>query len=190
MRKYAAVALALVAVFCLSLPDQVSAQGVWVGGGVTVPTGDYGDYHNIGFTTVAGVGFPVGPKGLEIFAEGYYGQNSVDADDAYSGEKTSPYGIMGGASYDLNPEADAGLYVFGQAGLMVHRWSADNYESETDNGFAFGGGAGYGFPIGGFEGFVEGRYTHGRFSSSEYDDSWSTAYFSIVTGVYFPLGKR
>lgn len=187
MRNCAAVALALLAIFSLSLPDQVFAQGAWVGVGPTFPTGDYADWHNTGFTTVAGVGFPVGPEGLGIFAEGYYGQNSIDDDD-YPGAKTSPFGIMGGASYSLNPEADAGLYVFGQAGLMVHRWSADNYDSETDNGFAFSGGAGYGFPIGGFEGFVEGRYTHGRFSSDEYDDSWSTAYFSIVAGVYFPLG--
>ena len=41
MRKCAALALALLTVFCISLPSQVSAQSVWVGGGVTLPMGDY-----------------------------------------------------------------------------------------------------------------------------------------------------
>ena len=187
MRKCAALALALLAVVCLSLPNQVSAQGVWVGGGLTVPTGDYADWHNTGFTTVAGVGFPVGPEGLELFAEGYYGQNSVD-DESHPGAKTSPFGIMGGASYSLSPGEDSGLYVFGQGGLMVHKWSADDHDSETDNGLAIGGGAGYGFPIGGMKGFVEGRYTHGMFTDDEFDEDYTTAFFSIVVGVFFPLG--
>jgi len=185
MRKCAALTLALLAIFCLSVPAQVSAQGVWVGGGVTFPTGDYADWHNTGFTTVAGIGFPVGPEGLGVFAEGFYGQNSID-DETHPGAKTSPFGIMAGASYSLSPEEDAGLYVFGQAGLMVHRWTADDHDSETDNGLAFSGGAGYGFPIGGLEGFVEGRYTHGKFTD-EFDDSYTTAYFSIVAGLYFSL---
>ena len=65
MRKCAALALALLTVFCISLPGQVSAQSVWVGGGVSVPTGDfYGDHASHGFHRRSRASaFPVGPGG-------------------------------------------------------------------------------------------------------------------------------
>ena len=47
---------------------------------------------------------------------------------------------------------------------MGHKYSSDEYEGESDKGLAIGGGAGYGFPIGGMQGFVEGKYMHGMFS--------------------------
>jgi len=188
MRKCAAFVLALLTVFCISLPSQVSAQNVWIGGGVALPTGDFGDDHSTGFTTVAGVGFPVGPEGLSIHVEGFYGQNKFT--DDHHGEKTSPLGVMGGATYSLSPGEDAGLYIFGQAGLMVHKYSADDFDGESDKGLGFGGGAGYGLPLGGMQGWVEGRYMHGMFSEdvegTSYD--YSTGFFAILVGLNFPLG--
>jgi hypothetical protein len=190
MRKCAVLALALLAVFCFSLPSQVSAQWVWVGGGVTLPTGDFaddeGEDHNIGFITVAGLGFDVGPEGLGVFAEGYFGQNKFK--DDHHGEKTSPLGVMGGVTYDFAPADPGGLYVFGQAGLMVHRYTSDDFDSDSPKGLAFGGGAGYGFPISSFTGWVEGRYMHGMFSGEEGFEDYNTAFFGVLAGISFPLG--
>ena len=97
---------------------------------------------------------------------------------------------MGGLGYSLSPGEDAGLYFFGQAGLMVHKYSADEDEGSSDKGLAFGGGAGYGFPIGGMNGFVEGKYMHGMFSE-EYEgvsEDYTTGFFAVIVGVSFPLG--
>jgi hypothetical protein len=190
MRKCAALALALLALFCLSLPNQVSAQGIWVGGGVTIPTGDYGDSHDTGYTTVLGIGFPVGPEGLGIFAEGFYGKNNFS--DDHHGESTSPYGVMGGVTYDLSPGEDSGIYVFGQLGLMVHKYSSDDFGDSSETGFAFGGGGGYGISLTDkLGGWVEGRYMHGMFSE-EFDgmsEDYSTAFFAVLAGISVHLGE-
>jgi len=172
--------LFLLCALLFSPPETASAQGVYFGAGVTMPTGDYGDYAKTGYVGVAGVSFDIGPQGLSVFGEGYYGQNSHSDVD---GDKTSPYGAMGGLLYDLAPEKVGGFYFFGQLGLMVHKYSSDESEGTSDSGFGFGGGAGYGFPLGGgTELFVEGRYMQGNF------DDGNTAFFGLVGGVALALG--
>jgi len=173
--------LLLSILFCgaaLSTPQQASAQGVYWGAGVTIPTGDFGDYAKTGYMGVAGISFDMGPEGLSAFGEGFFGQNSHETE----GDKTYPYGAMGGLLYDLAPAGAGGLYFFGQLGLMVHKYSSDEFEGDSETGLGFGGGAGYGFPLGDTELFVEGRYMHGSF---DYGD---TSFFGIVGGVSLNLG--
>jgi len=179
MKKCVFPLLALLAAATLMTPQAASAQGVYFGAGATFPTGDYGDYAKTGYIGVAGVSFSVGPEGLSIFGEGFYGQNSHSDVD---GDKTYPYGAMGGLLYDLTPGAMGGIYVFGQAGFLVHKYSSDESEGGSDTGFGFGGGAGYGFPLGDTEIFLEGRYMQGNF------DDGNTAFFGIVGGVALALG--
>ena len=89
---------------------------------------------------------------------------------------------MAGLLYDFTPAVAGGIYVFGEAGLMVHKYSSDESEGDSETGFAFGGGAGYGFPMGDTEIFVEGRYMQGNF------DYGNTSFFGIVGGVALYLG--
>jgi hypothetical protein len=168
MRRHVPLMLAILAGIALTVPVEASAQVVYFGAGPTFPIGDYSDYAKTGYVGVAGVTFPIGSQGLAVVGEGFFGQNSHSDVD---GDKTYPYGAMGGLLYDLTPEEVGGVYVFGQAGFMVHKYSSDEFEGESDTGFGFGGGAGYGFPMGDTEIFVEGRYMRGSF------DGGNTAFF-------------
>jgi len=168
------------ALLTLLAPRDASAQGVYFGAGATFPTSDYGDYAKTGYMGVAGISFSVGPRGLSVFGEGFFGQNSHKDVD---GDKTYPYGAMGGLLYDLSPQDEGGIYFFGQLGVLVHKFSSDESEGSSDTGFGFGGGAGYGFSLGrGTELFLEGRYMQGNF------DYENTTFFGLVGGVALSLG--
>jgi hypothetical protein len=179
MRRSVLPMMAILAGIALVIPIRASAQVVYFGASPTFPIGDYSDHAKTGYIGVAGVTFPIGTEGLAVAGEGFFGQNSHSDVDGY---KTYPYGGMAGLLYDFTPEAAGGVYVFGEAGLMVHKYSSDGYEGESDTGFAFGGGAGYGFPMGDTEIFVEGRYMQGN------SDGGNTAFFGIVGGVALYLG--
>ena len=164
-----------------------AGQSVFFGAGPTFPISDYGDYANTGFLAIGGVLIPVGgPASLVL--EGFYGQNS-HSEDAGSG-KTNPLGAMGGVVLDFSGEGEAGPYVFGEAGLMVHKYSPETGEGDSETAFGFGGGAGYGFPLGNLSAWIEGRYMSASYDAEEGSaaSSESTAFVGIVAGVSIPLG--
>lgn len=183
MRRCTAVGVALLA--ALSFPDQASAQEVFFGGGATLPTGDYkrsghGDEARVGVMTVGGLSFPVSDVGLSIVGEGFFGRN----DHEYKGDSTDLYGAMGGVLYDLGQEDEPGVYLLGQIGLMVHKFKSDDFPEfeESNPGLAFGGGAGFSFPLAGLGAWIEGRYMQGRF------DAGNTTFLGGMAGVSIPLG--
>jgi hypothetical protein len=185
MRKCALFSVALFFALSFSIPTPVQAQGAFLGAGATFPTGDYADFGdgdgaNTGFMAFGGLDFPLNQEGLSVFGEGYFGVNSHDL---YDGDKTNLYGAMGGVLFDFMPDGP-GPYAFGQVGIMVHDYKSDDFpEAEgSETGLAFGGGAGYGFPLGGVNGFVEARYIQGQF------DDGNTSFFGIFAGISFPLG--
>jgi hypothetical protein len=164
----------------LAAPTQ--AQTPYVGVGPTFPTGDYGEYANTGVLLVGGLIFDVGDAGLAVFGEGFFGQNGHEG-----GGKTQPFGIMAGLVKDFSGDADAGVYVFGEAGLLWHRYVPDSGDTESESGFGFGGGVGYGFPLGGQNAWVEGRYMS---ANIDYGDGFdeTTSFFGIIFGLSFPRG--
>ena len=92
-----------------------------------------------------------------------------------------------GAEYDFSAPGEAGPFVFGEIGVMRHKYEPEGatpepYEEETSTGFAFGGGAGYSIPIGSLNGYVLGRYLQGQF------DGGNTAFFGAMAGLAIPLG--
>ena len=185
MRKCALFSVALLAVLSFALPTQISAQSAFLGAGVTVPTGDYSDFGdgdgaNSGFMAIGGVTFPMGEGPLSIVGEGFYGMNNHE----YEGDKTNLYGAMAGLLFDPSTEGEAGAYAFGQAGLMVHDYKSDDFSEfeGSETGFAFGGGVGYGFPLGSLSAWAEGRYMVGLF------DDGNTTFAGIMAGLSFPLG--
>jgi hypothetical protein len=179
---FTTLALALLA----AVPS--AAQTVFFGAGPTFPVSDYGDYANTGFLAIGGLLLPVGAGPASLVVEGFYGQNG-HTEEAGSG-KTNPLGVMGGVVLDFSGEGEAGPYVFGEAGLMVHKYSPEQGDGDSETAFGFGGGAGYGFPLGGLSAWVEGRYMSASFDAEAgtASSSETTAFMGIVAGVSIPLG--
>ena len=85
-RMLVAIAVTVVALFAA---HQASAQTIiYVGGGATFPTGDFGDLANTGWQAIGGVLFPVGPEGLMVGADAFYGQNNHKDEVSFDSEKT------------------------------------------------------------------------------------------------------
>ena len=167
------------------LPTSAVAQSAFAGVGITVPTGDFSDFGDgdgakTGFMAIGGVTFPIGEGNLSVLGEGFYGMN----DHEYEGDKTNLYGAMGGLLLGFSETGEPGLYVYGQAGFMVHDYKSDDFSEfeGSETGLALGGGAGYSIPIGSLTGWAEGRYTFGKF------DDGNTTYFGVMAGLSFPIG--
>lgn len=188
MQRYAVLGVAVLAVSFFVLPSQASAQSLFLGGGGTFPTGDYGEYAKTGWMVEGGLGFGVGDGGWILFAEGLYGSNTHEGAEIQTTsdaeDKTNLLGGFFGVEYDFADPGDAGPFIFAEVGVLKHDYepAVEEY-SESDTGFAFGGGAGYSFPIGSVKGWVLGRYLQGQFD----EDDGNTAFFGLSAGVSIPL---
>jgi hypothetical protein len=184
--------VAALAVLSFTLPTQVSAQGVFIGAGATIPTGDYSDFGDgdgakTGWMVEGGFAFPLGESGLAGFVEGLYGSNSHE----HEGDKTNLLGFFGGVEMVFAEEGEAGPFIFGEIGYLRHSYKSDEHsEWESDSsGIAYGGGAGYSIPLGeSLNGWVLGRYIIGHTGDDEYEDDSKTTFIGIMAGVSIPLG--
>lgn len=172
----------VVALFAWTAPLDVSAQGIFVGGGVTVPTSDFGDFANTGWMGFAGVLTPVGDQGFSVGAEGFFGSNGHEIE----GDKTNLYGGMALASLSFGGEtAPATPFVFGGLGFMTHSYKSESTPQFEDSatGMTLGGGGGVTFPLGGAQGILAGTYIQG------FGDIDETSLFGISAGVQFLFGN-
>jgi hypothetical protein len=177
MKRLAGFAM-VVALLALLVPMHVTAQSIWFGGGGSFAVSDYNVYANTGFLLTTGVSVPVGQEGLSLFGEGFFGQNSHD--DA--GDKTNPYGFMAGVELDLANEGRAGLYFFGEVGVLFHKYGSDTFEESTESGLGYGAGAGWHFPLGSINGWVETRAMNASI------DGEKTSFVGVLAGVSVPVG--
>lgn len=173
MMKRLSLALAAVGLLLFAVPLQ--AQGIFVGGGVTIPTGEFGDFADTGWLATGGFWFDLGDSGVAAGVEGFYGQNDHDTE----GEKTNPYGAMGFLLYRVGSPERVGPYGFGGAGVIVHDFSSAT-ESSSDTNFGYEFGAGLDFP---FTTRV-GAWLEARFMGSS-----ETNFFGILAGLGFNLGN-
>ncbi len=183
MRKFVFACAAALAAFAFTFTSQASAQAVFLGAGGTYPISDYGEYADPGWMFEAGVSFPINEEGLYIFGEGLFGSNKHSD---HEGDKTNLLGAFGGIEYDFSAEGEAGIFVFGEVGLLRHDYKSDEFpEYEgADNALAFGGGIGYGIPIGGMSGWVLGRFLQGQFDGED----GNTTFIGASAGLSIPLG--
>lgn len=181
MRSSARV-LVSVAMFALGAAAPASAQFAYLGGGLTIPLSTYGEYANTGYMVSGGLGMPLGDQGLSIVGEAFFGQNNHSDTE---GDFTNPWGFMGGIEYDFaGAEATQSPYVFGGVGIFVHRYGSDQFESSSSSGLGLLGGAGYFFPLGVINGYVEGRLQHASI------DSENTTFVGVIAGISIPLGSN
>ena len=191
MRKCVVLCVAALAVLSFTLPSQISAQGVFLGVGGTIPTGDYKDFGfgedgaKTGWMAEAGFSIPLGENGLYAFVDGLYGSNKHE----HEGDKTNLLGGFGGIEMVFHEEGEAGPFIFGEVGFLSHAYKSDNHpeDEDTTSGLAFGGGAGYSIPLGGMNGWVLGRYIQGQLSDDETGEG-NTTFFGVMVGVSIPLG--
>jgi len=174
MKKKSVFLLATVALMGFAIPAQAQTT-LYVAGGVTFPTGDFGSYTETGWMAAAGALFGLGESGFGVGGEVFYGQNSHSVLDIDLDSKTSPYGVMAIADYAFGQPGAIRPYVFGGLGLLVHRFSEEGFsESESQFGYQFG--AGVGLPM--------GLFFEGRYMGSE-----DTNYFGVLAGWAFGLGN-
>lgn len=184
----------LVLTLALLLPTAGQAQAfLFLGGGATLPTGDFGKYAGTGWMLGGGVGFPVGDKGLMVGAEGFYGANSHDDytpgefldGQGGSSDRTDLYGAAGVVAYRFGDMAKPGLYVLGLAGLMVHKYVPATGSGDSSTGFLYGAGAGVEIPLSKVNLWFEGRWQAAGYS--EGNDSETTSLFGLFAGISIPL---
>lgn len=134
MRSGLAVAGLLVA-----LPVGVMAQAsFFLGGGVVMPSGDYGDFAKTGYGGMGGVNLSLPALPINARVEALYLYNSHEGTDAGS---TSLYGGMASATYSF--AGPTGLYLIGGIGYMNHYFNAPSGQTsagEWDFTWGIGGG--------------------------------------------------
>jgi len=162
-------------------PSAASGQAyVFAGGGVTIPSNDFGEYADAGWTSTAGVLVPIG-TGLLLGGQGFYGRNGHQDID---GDRTDLLGAMGliyrtfGAPDGITPFASLG------AGYMKHSFKSESTPAAegSDSGFAINGGVGVEVPLGSLRGFVSGIYFAG------FGPLRQTRFVAANVGIGFPLG--
>ena len=158
MSRYSAAVVGLVLAVAVAAPAAAQNRPFYfLGAGLTMPTGEYGDYAKSGWMLDGGVGLPMGTDGkMWVGGDVMYGSNKHEGS---AGDKTNLYGASGNVGYQFVPNA-LSPYVYGTAGLLVHSYSPGDsgFDSESDTSFAWGGGAGVAAPVGGASIWAEARY--------------------------------
>jgi hypothetical protein len=165
--------------FVVSLvPAAVSAQAyLFLGGGGTFPTNNFGNFAKNGWLVSGGAGFPLGQEGVSVAVEGFYGENTHEG---AAGGKTNPYGAMGEIVYAFGPRGKIQPYLLGGAGIMVHKFTPSGggaSTSESQVGYTFG--AGVTIPLG---------QTLGISGAGRYYGSKDTVFLGVLVGLVFFLG--
>jgi hypothetical protein len=175
------MASSMLAVALSVVPSSVVAQtAIFVMGGLTVPTGDYGELANAGWMAQAGAMFSVAPA-VAVGVGGLYGMNSHESPP--DGDKTNLYGGLGIVQYTFVGAAVT-PYVYGGAGFITHSYKSEAFPAAegSSSGLAATAGAGLDLPLGGQTGFVEAEYLTG------FGDVDGTDLFVVSAGVAFAVG--
>ena len=178
MKRLAAAVLALVLALALGTRD-AHAQSITfgVGGGLTLPTGDFNTAAKLGWHGLGHIGYGL-PTGLGFRADFLYGENKFDG---VSG-KAKLAGGLGNVTYDFK---SPGIkpYVIGGVGVFNVKGSASAggiSASASETKVAFGGGVGIKLKAGSDSHvFVEGRYISVQTSGG------STGFIPITVGISF-----
>ncbi|MGH7676472.1 MAG: outer membrane beta-barrel protein [Gemmatimonadales bacterium] len=154
MRKL--IGIAVVGLIVAAAPVAgAQAPSFWLGAGVTMPQGDYGDLASMGFHGMGAVSFGLGAGPLGVRVEGVYHRTSLE--NNVDGN-TSIIGAMASLMYSFATPGGVKPYVLGGAGYYKADAEITGLGSfdESDLGYGFGGGLQ--FALGGTNLFAEVRY--------------------------------
>ena len=130
-----------------------------VSGGLTLPSGDLGDFHDSGFHYDASLifnipGFPIGLRPEFSLTQFKLKDQVITAPGA--DDMTNMMAFLGNLEIGLG----GGLYVLAGGGILsmsVPEALAPDGEEESSKKFTFDAGAGLRFSLGSLRGFVEAR---------------------------------
>jgi len=147
-----ALALGLFAMPGLGAQQTQPTEGIrfGVGGGLTLPIGNYGDFDKAGWHVMGLIQFPISQSPVHARFDAMYGQTSHDVGSG----NTTLTGATGDLLYHLgNRASTVRPYVLGGVGF----YNAD-FGGGSESKFAFGIGGGILFSIGTMHAFLESRY--------------------------------
>jgi opacity protein-like surface antigen len=152
-----------------------------IGGGATVPMGDFGDAYGTGFHLMGSLSFqPMAmPVGLRIDAT----WNSLGLNDDFDFEGADDLRVISGTANAVLTVANSGgikPYVLGGAGM----YNID-FGGESETKFGLNGGGGLEFPLAGFSTFVEARFHHVFLDEDEDGEGGSMQLVPIMFGIKF-----
>ncbi|MBT8405169.1 MAG: outer membrane beta-barrel protein [Gemmatimonadetes bacterium] len=178
-----------VCVLLLALTAAPAAgQNLYVLVGPSFPIGDFGEYANTGLHAAGGATFAVSNR-VDLYGEAFWGQNSHEGE---GDSKTNPYGFMAGALFEVASGAAVEPYVFGGAGMMWHKYSADSggfSEDSSESAFGFQVGGGLGFDVGALHAFGEARFMTASFEAESPGlEDESTAFLAVTVGLALDVG--
>jgi hypothetical protein len=162
-RRFVAV-LTLGGFLALSAGSAQAQSGLTfgLGGGVTLPTGDFADFSKpLGWQGTAIVGYqPAGNLGARV--DFLYGQTKFDEDETGGiGGKTTLAGGLASLVYNFSSAGAVKPYLIGGAGVYNVKIDPDAGSSDDETKFAAGGGLGIKFKAGSDANFfVEGRFVN------------------------------
>jgi hypothetical protein len=169
-----------------ALPSIAEAQmGLFLGGGMTIPQGDYAEYAKTGYILGGGVNIMLGESGTGMFAEGFYGSNGHDPHTVDPDEKTNIYGGYLGLSYRVGDQTAPGLFLTGKLGFLNHAFDtggASVVDEGGNWGFSYGFGAGFIYPGDTVSPWILGQYV-GAPMDNDVEGESSTNFFPITVGI-------
>lgn len=169
-----ALALGLFAAPALYGQHAQPTEGVrfGVGGGITLPTGDYGTVDKAGWHVLGLIQFPISQSAIHLRFDALYGSTSHKSGFASGNTK------LAGGTADLlyhfgDPRGSVRPYVLGGLGFF------NVSDGSSTSKFAFGLGGGILFGVGTMHAFAEGRYISIQTSGS------SLTFIPISVGLMF-----
>jgi len=185
MKRIAYIVLVVGTILALGTTVAQAQVSLGVGGGVSIPLGDFGDAAKTGWNGLASIGYDM-PSGLGVRGDFYYGQHSFEG-SVPSGvsAKWKLAGGLGNVLYSFGGAATAHPYIIGSIGFMDLKATASAggaSASASETKVTFGGGAGVKFKAGSRASvFVEGRYLTINTSGS------NANFIPITLGVSFGI---
>ena len=156
-----ALALGLFATPTLQGQHAQPTEGIrfGVGGGITLPTGDYGTVDKAGWHVLGLVQLPLSQSPIHLRFDAQYGSTSHKS--GFGSGSTKLTGATADLLYHLGPRsASVRPYVLGGLGIF------DVSDGTSTSKFAFGAGGGILFGVGTMHAFAEGRYISVQTSGS------------------------
>jgi len=155
MKRIVSVVLAAGAAIVLSAASAQAQVSIGVGGGLSIPLGDFGDAAKTGWNLLANVGYNT-PTGLGVRGDFFYGQHN------FKGGIDAKWKLAGGLANVLYNFQGAGAvtpYVIGTVGVMNLKADGGGGASASESKLTFGGGGGIKFKAGSDSHiFAEARY--------------------------------
>jgi opacity protein-like surface antigen len=157
-RSTATVLAATIAGLLAAAP--AGAQYLFLGGGLTIPTGEFkDDQAKSGWIATGGVGFDIGTRGLWAELQGYFGKNSYKGT---GGDNLQTLQGMAALGYSFTPGKSVSPWVMAGAGFLNHKYKpgTTGTPGDSETKFAWQTGAGLTFKAGSKSHvWVGGQYT-------------------------------